>query len=123
MSLFRQSSGAVLALGLGVLLAGAAAAQTTPSPLQPGQRMATGAPVGERTVREVMVSQGGGGITIVYDMAPGQTQSRRVLRLENVNGMLEVVYDDKAAPMATGSGGTPRLVQRGGGMYSVEYDR
>ena len=47
-----------------------------------------------------------------------------MLRLENVNGMLEVVYDT-AMPgtMALGSGGTPRLVQKGGGMYSVEYDR
>jgi hypothetical protein len=25
--------------------------------------------------------------------------------------------------MPTATGGTPRLVQRGGGMYSVEYDR
>ena len=113
-----------LTLGL-ALAAGGAVAQTAQglAPMQPGQRMATGAAVGERTVREVMISQGGGGLTIVYDMAPGQTQSQRVLRLENVNGMLEVIYDNKVAPMATASGGTPRLVQKGNGIYSVEYDR
>jgi hypothetical protein len=79
--------------------------------------------MGERTVRDVMISQGGGGITVIYDMAPGQPQSQRVLRLENVNGMLEVIYDQAAPSMPTAAGGTPRLVQRGGGMYSVEYDR
>ena len=52
--------------------------------------------MGERTVRDVMISQGGGGITVIYDMAPGQPQSQRVLRLENVNGMLEVIYDHAA---------------------------
>jgi len=47
-----------------------------------------------------------------------------VLRLENVNGMLEVIYDTAMpSTMALGGGGTPRLVQQGGGMYSVEYDR
>ena len=78
--------------------------------------------MGERIVREVMISQGGGGLTVIYDMEPGQPESKRVLRLENVNGMLEVIYDE-AMPdtMALGSGGAPRLVQGGGGMYSVEY--
>jgi hypothetical protein len=93
------------------------------APMQPGQRMQTGVAVGERTVREVMISQDGGGIAIIYDMGPGAPQSKRVLRLENVNGMLEVIYDMTAPTMSLGSGGTPRLVQRGGGMYSVEYDR
>jgi hypothetical protein len=65
---------------------------------------------------------GGGGLTVVYDMEPGQPESKRVLRLENVNGMLEVIYDEAMpSTMALGSGGTPRLVQGGGGMYSVEY--
>ena len=69
-----------------------------------------------------MISQGGGGLSIVYDMAPGQPESKRVLRLENVNGMLEVIYDEAMpSQMALGSGGAPRLVQGGGGMYSVEY--
>ncbi len=126
MSLFGQLPRAVLVLG--TLAAGGAFAQApsttqVPAPMQPGQRMPTGAAVGERTVRQVMVSQGGGGVTIVYDMAPGQTQSQRVLRLENVNGMLEVIYDNAVPTMNTTTGGTPRLVQRGGGMYSVEYDR
>jgi hypothetical protein len=92
-------------------------------PMQPGQRVQLGPMMGERIVRDVMVAQNGGGVTIVYGMAPGQPESRRVLRLENVNGMLEVVYDTAVPDMPLSSGGTPRLVQRGGGMYSVEYDR
>lgn len=114
----------LLALGLVLAAGGGAFAQTGPAPMQPGQRMALGAAVGERTVRQVMISDGGGGITVVYDMAPGQTQSQRVLRLESVNGMLEVIYDNAVPTMSTAGGGrTPRLVQGGGGMYSVEYDR
>lgn len=115
----------LLALGLTLALAHPALAQTAPAPMQPGQRMALGAAVGERTVRQVMISEGGGGLTVVYDMGPGQTQSQRVLRLESVNGMLEVIYDNQVPSMATAGGGgrTPRLVQGGGGMYSVEYDR
>jgi hypothetical protein len=55
-------------------------------------------------------------------MAPSQPESKRVLRLENVNGMLEVIYDTAMpSSMPLGSGGTPRLVQGDGGMYSVEY--
>ena len=94
------------------------------APVQPGQRMQFGPVMGERIVREVMISQGGGGLTVVYDMAPGQPESKRVVRLENVNGMLEVVYDTAMpSTMPLGSGGAPRLVQGGSGMYSVEYDR
>ena len=91
-------------------------------PMQIGQRVQLGPMMGERIVREVMVSQGGGGLTVVYDAPAGQPESKRVLRLENINGMLEVIYDT-AMPgaMALGSGGAPRLVQGGGGMYSVEY--
>ena len=101
-----------------------AAATAATAPMRPGQRVQLGPMMGERVVREVMVSQGGGGLTVVYDMAPGQPQSKRVLRLENVNGMLEVIYDEAMpSTMALGSGGAPRLVQKGGGMYSVEYDR
>jgi hypothetical protein len=93
-----------------------------PLPMQFGQRVQLGPMMGERIVREVMVSQGGGGLTVIYDMAPGQPESKRVVRLENVNGMLEVIYDETMpSTMALGSGGTPRLVQGGGGMYSVEY--
>ena len=105
-----------------VALAAPALAQQA-APMQPGGRMQTGVAIGERSVREVMISQDGGGIAIIYDMGPGVPQSKRVLRLENVNGMLEVIYDTTATTMALGNGGTPRLVQRGGGMYSVEYDR
>jgi hypothetical protein len=90
--------------------------------MQFGQRVQLGPMLGERIVREVMVSQGGGGLTVIYDMAPGQPESKRVVRLENVNGMLEVIYDEAMpSTMALGSGGAPRLVQGGGGMYSVEY--
>ncbi len=93
-------------------------------PMQAGQRVQLGPMMGERVVREVMISQGGGGLSVVYDAAPGQPESKRVLRLENVNCMLEVIYDTAMpSTMALGSGGTPRLVQQGGGMYSVEYDR
>ncbi len=116
----------LIALTLAFAAEGAAPAlaQGTPPalPMQIGQRVQLGPMMGERIVREVMVSQDGGGLTVVYDMAPGQPESKRVLRLENVNGMLEVIYD-QAMPstMALGSGGAPRLVQGGGGMYSVEY--
>ena len=103
--------------------ANTASAQQSAGPMQPGERRQLGEIMGQRTVRDVMISQGGGGITVIYDMAPGQPQSQRVLRLENVNGMLEVIYDQAAPSAPTATGGTPRLVQRGGGMYSVEYDR
>ena len=102
---------------------GAAAQGGGATAMQPGERMRLGPVLGDRTVRQVMISEGGGGIEIVYDMAPGAPQSQRVLRLENVNGMLEVVYDTSASAMPTATGGAPRLVQQGGGMYSVEYGR
>lgn len=121
-----------------ILLSGAACSQmeasqqaATPPPpapaqaagMQPGQRMMV-APMDGRVIRNVMISQGGGGIDIVYDMPPGAPQSQRVLRLENVNGMLEVVYDTQMpSPQPLASGGTPRLVPEGGGMYRVVYDR
>jgi hypothetical protein len=105
-------------------------AQATPRtapaalPMQIGQRVQLGPMMEGRIVREVMVSQGGGGLIVVYDNPPGQPESRRVLRLENNNGMQEVVYDTAMpSTMGLGSSGTPRLVQTGGGMYSVEYDR
>ncbi len=103
-----------------------AAPRTAPAalPMQIGQRVQLGPMMEGRVVREVMVSQDGGGLIVVYDNPPGQPESKRVLRLENNNGMQEVVYDT-AMPgtMALGAGGAPRLVQTGGGMYSVEYDR
>ena len=113
-----------------ILLAFATMALAAPAlaqqaaPMQPGQRMQTSVALGERSVREVMISQGGGGIDVVYAMPPGAPQSQRVVRLENVNGMLEVDYDTRmSAAMPLGSGGRPRLVQQGGGMYNVVYDR
>jgi hypothetical protein len=117
---------ALIALALTFAAACAApglAHDTVPAlPMQVGQRVQLGDMVGERIVREVMIAQGGGGLTVIYDMAPGAPESRRVLRLENVNGMLEVIYDEAMpSAMALESGGTPRLVPNGGGMYSVEY--
>ena len=92
--------------------------------MQVGQRVQLGPMMEGRVVREVMVSQGGGGLIVVYDNPPGQPELKRVLRLENNNGMQEVVYDTAMpSTMGLGSGGAPRLVQTGGGMYSVEYDR
>jgi hypothetical protein len=91
--------------------------------MQAGQRMQVAAMPPGATLRNVMISQGGGGIDLVYDMPQGSPQSQRVLRLENVNGMLEVQYDTAMpSSMPLGSGGTPRLVQGGGGMYDVVYD-
>ena len=113
----------LLAFATTIALAAPALAQQSSAPVQPGQRMLTGVAIGERSVREVMIGQGGGGISVVYDLGPGATVSKHVLRLENVNGMLEVIYDAEAPTMALGGGGTPRLVQQGGGMYSVEYQR
>ncbi len=93
-------------------------------PMQFGQRVQLGDMMGDRVIREVMISQGGGGLAVAYDAPAGPPESRRVLRLENVNGLLEVLYDTvMPSQMALGSGGTPRLVQGGGGMYSVQYDR
>ena len=112
-----------LTLAFAAASAPALAQGTAPAlPMQFGQRVQLGNMMGERIVREVMISQGGGGLAVAYDAPAGRPESRRVLRLENVNGMLEVIYD-QAMPsqMALGSGGTPRLVQGGGGMYSVEY--
>lgn len=97
----------------------AASAQTT---MQPGQRLQLGPMMGDRTVREVMVGPEGT-VTLIFDNKDGTPQSKRALRVENVNGMLEVVYDNTAPAMPTASGGVPTLVQRGSGMYSVEYAR
>ena len=72
-------SSAVLAAA--VALGGGAAAQGGgATAMQPGERMRLGPILGDRTVRQVMISEGGGGIEIVYDMAPGAPQSQRVLR-------------------------------------------
>lgn len=92
-------------------------------PMQFGQRLQLGPMMGERIVREVMIGPEGS-VTLFYDMPPGAPESRRVLRLENNNGMLEVVYDQgMPSTMSLGSGGTARIVPGGGGMYSVEYGR
>jgi hypothetical protein len=119
-----------LALAAGPLAAMPAVAQTAPAApgaaarhaVAPGARMRTNAPLGERVVREVMFTSNGGGVILMYDMPTGAPQSRRVVRLENVNGMLEVIYDTEISNMPLASGGTPRLVQQGAG-YMVEYGR
>ena len=98
-------------------------AQTAAAPTAtaPAMRMMTTASVGQRVIRQVMINDNGGTIDIVYDMPAGQPQSQRVLRLENVNGMLQVIYDNSVPSMALGAGGAPRLVQQGSGMYEVVY--
>jgi hypothetical protein len=131
----RKTLSALALLGLAATTAGCAettartaeaAPRTAPAalPMQVGQRVQLGPMMGNRVVREVMVSQDGGSVFLVYDNPPGQPESKRVLRLENNNGMQEVIYDTAMpSTMGLGTGGTPRLVQTGGGMYSVEYDR
>jgi len=97
-------------------------AQGAPSTMQPGQHLRLGPVMGERVVRMVMIGDDGNSVDIVYDMAPGLPQSARVLRLENVNGMLQVIYDYSMPARPLASAGLPRLVQQGGGMYEVVYD-
>lgn len=111
-------------LALGAVAALPALAQTAPQTMQPGQRMQLAAGMSNRVVRQVMIAPDGGSIDIIYDMPAGAPESKRVLRLENVNGMLEVIYDT-AMPqsMALASGGTPRLTPNGQGMYEVTYGR
>ncbi len=104
-------------------LSATAFAQGAPPTMQPGQPVQLGMGLGQRTIRMVMLNDNGGGIDIVYDMAPGTPSSARVLRLENVNGMLQVIYDEAAPTMHLGAARGARLVQQGGGMYTVEYDR
>jgi hypothetical protein len=104
---------------------GSVLAQSNPPelPMQFGQRIQLGPMMGSRIVREVMIGPEGS-VMLFYDMLPSAPESRRVLRLENRNGMLEVIYDNVTPnTMALASGGTPRLVASGSGMYSVEYDR
>ncbi len=114
---------AVAALGASALPARAQAPSTMEpiAALQPGQRIALGTMMESRVVRGIMIGQDGNTVVLMYDMAEGSPQSRRVLRLENRNGMLEVIYDTTVPTMDLGSGGVPRIVPGGGGMYSVEY--
>lgn len=114
-----------------VAFAGPAGAQTQPPraaaaqgmPMQPGQRLQLGPMMGERTVRMVMINDNAS-VTLIYDMAQGLPQSQRVVRLENVNGMLEVIYDTTAPTMRVGNdGAVPRLTVGTGGMIEVQYDR
>jgi Spy/CpxP family protein refolding chaperone len=118
------AAAAALAVAAALVLPSAAQAPSTmrlPSAMQPGQRVQLGPMMGQRVVREIMIGQDGNTVVLMYDMGADQPQSRRVLRLENVNGMLEVVYDTTVPTMSLGRGGEARLVPSGGGMYSVEY--
>jgi hypothetical protein len=97
---------------------------TAVATMQPGQRVQLGPMLGERRVRMVMIAENGNTIDLVYDDADPRTrtQSQRVLRLENVNGMLEVVYDTAAPTMVVGSGGrVSRVEASGGGMIEITY--
>ena len=117
---------AALALSAFIPLVGAAAqGATQPALAMPaGQRLPTTAALGDRVVRNVFVNQGGGSIDIVFDMPAGATSSRRVLRLENVGGMLEVVYDTAMPAGRPQAGGAiPTLTYNGGGNYDITYGK
>jgi hypothetical protein len=119
----RKTLLAATALALSAI-AGLPASAQNATPAQPGQRMQIAGGMANRVIRQVMIAPDGGGIDIIYDMPAGAPVSKRVLRLENVNGMLEVIYDT-AMPrsMALGSGGTPRLTAKGDGGYEVTYEK
>jgi len=100
------------------------ASTTTVATMQPGQRMQLGPMLGNRRVRMVMIGDNGSSIDVVYDEDDprAQTQSQRVLRLENVNGMLEVIYDTTAPTTPVTSGGrVARVESSGGGMIEITY--
>ncbi len=114
------------AVALAAIIATPAPAQAPstmdlPAALKPGQRLALGTMMGGRMVREIMIGNDGNTVVLMYEAPAGGPQSRRVLRLENNNGMLEVTYDTEATTMSLGSAGAARIVPGGGGMYSVEY--
>jgi hypothetical protein len=131
--MFRKTllaAAAIAALGgFATIGAGDAAAQgtgpaTSATAMQPGQRMQLGPMLGSRRVRMVMIADDGNTVDLVYDDADPRTrtQSQRVLRLENVNGMLEVVYDTSAPTMVVTSGGrVARVESSGGGMIEITY--
>ena len=62
------------------------------------------------------------GMQEVVGGTPTETRTSAVLRLENVNGMQEVFYDAGTPTRTTAAGGTPRLVNEGGGEHGVAYD-
>lgn len=90
------AAGAALA-ATGCAPDGTAASSAPAAAMPPGQRMMV-AEVGQRTVRMVQINDNGRTVDLIYDMAPGQPQSPRVLRLENVNGVLQVIYDNSVHP-------------------------
>ncbi len=93
--------------------------------MRPGERVQLGRMMGNGRVRMVMISENGGTIDVIYDESdPRQrTMSARALRLENRNGMLEVVYDTAAPTMdVTTRGNVRRVENAGGGMIEIVYD-
>lgn len=93
------------------------------APMQPGQRMPLGPIAGERSVRMVMVNHNAF-VTLVHDVVTGLPPSQHVVRLENVNGMLEIIYDTAVPTMRVGNdGAVPRLTVGTGGMIEVPYDK
>jgi len=98
-------------------------ATTQTAPTQAAKTLPLG-PVDGRTIRQVMIGDTGTTVELVFDMPPGVPQSRRVIRLENVNGMFEVTYDTASrANQPLGTGGTPRLIGKTNGMYDVVYEK
>jgi len=121
--MLRNTFLASLVVATAAFAAGATHAQA-PATMQPAVQMQLGAALGSRVVRQVMIGDQGNTVELVYDMAPGQPQSRRVLRLENVNGMLRVIYDEAAPTMAVTGGGTVASVAgTTGGMIEITYAR
>ncbi|WP_149539446.1 hypothetical protein [Siccirubricoccus phaeus] len=100
-----------------------ALAQAVPAALQPGGRLQLPvARLGNTVIRHVMIGDSGTVAELMFDADKDTTRSARVVRVENVNGMLEITYDTSMT-RPTASGGMPRLVPGGGGMYSVDYGR
>ena len=120
-SLLLAAAAATLAIGTGSVQAQAPSTMQLPAALQPGQRLALGTMMGQSQVRMIMIGQDGNTVILMYDAPQGSPQSQRVLRLENRNGMLEVVYDTSVASMNLGTAGAARIVPAGNNMYSVEY--
>lgn len=107
----------------GLLAPGLAQAQapsvtTDTRSMVPGQAVALGAGLGDRTVSGVRVAPGGRALEVVYSQ-PGSPSDGRVVRLENVNGMFMVIYGG-SVPAPTANSRVARL-ENVGGMFEVRY--
>lgn len=71
---------------------------------------------------ETLRLENANGMQEVVGGTPTETRASTALRLENVNGMQEVFYDAGTPTRPTAKGGTARLVNEGGGEHGVAYD-